>query len=381
MNPLSLSRSECCCGAIGRAGLNVSCVSSKIKKIDWSGMAVRYIGSKARLAEAILDIIGDPSKGSSHFVDGFCGTGIVARAAALRGWSVTGNDTLLSATYLADASLYNEHELDFARIGDYAAAIAELNKAEAANGFIWRTYSPASSMFCNYERRYFTEDNARRIDGVRNLIADWHERGLIGYREQALLVADLIEATNDIANIAGTYGCFLKKWTSQSEGKLVLVPRTLFPRRIDHKMNVGDVFNTTTSESDTVYLDPPYTKRQYASYYHIPETIAYHDEPTVEGVAGLRPWKHIASPFCYKARALHAISDCIGRLRAKRVFLSYSSQGHVALDDLLTTLPNNGRVTVHQLGEIGRYRPNRIAAEGDASVEEYLIEVTKDGRA
>ncbi|MFR7732930.1 MAG: DNA adenine methylase [Collinsella sp.] len=34
-----------------------------------------------------------------------------------------------------------------------------------------------------------------------------------------------------------------------------------------------------------VYLDPPYTKRQCASYCHIPETIAYHDEPAVEGVA------------------------------------------------------------------------------------------------
>lgn len=343
-------------------------------------MAVRYIGSKARLAETIIDIIGDPSEGSHHFVDGFCGTGAVARAAALRGWSVTGNDTLLSATYLAEASLYSEHELDFARIGTYTSAIAELNEAKPVDGFIWKTYSPASAVFCDYERRYFSEENARKIDGIRNVIADWHERGLIGYREQMLLVADLVEATNDIANIAGTYGCFLKKWTLQSEGKLVLKPRKLFPRRIEHKMSMGDVFNIATSEDDTVYLDPPYTKRQYASYYHIPETIAYHDEPIVEGVAGLRPWKHIASPFCYKTKALRAINDCISRLRAKRVFLSYSSQGHVALDDLLATLPESGEVTVHQLGEIGRYRPNRIAAEGDASVEEYLIEVTKSRR-
>ena len=353
---------------------------SKIGGDDWRGMTVRYIGSKARLAEAIVDIIGDPSTKSSHLVDGFCGTGIVARTAANRGWNVSGNDTLLSSTYLADASLYHKSELDFTRVGSYSNAVEMLNDEEGVEGFIWRTYSPASARFCEYERRYFSEDNARKIDAIRDAIANWHERGLIGYREQALLVADLIEATNDIANIAGTYGCFLKKWTTQSFGELCLEPRRLFPHPVEHKMSVGDVFNVSTNESDTVYLDPPYTKRQYASYYHIPETIAYHDEPIVEGVAGLRPWKHIASPFCYKTRALKAINDCIERLDAERIYLSYSSQGHVALQDLLATLPGIGKVTVHQLGEIGRYRPNRTAAEGDALVEEYLIEVQKSGR-
>ena len=355
--------------------------SSKMKRIDWSRMTVRYIGSKARLAEAIIDIIGDPSGGSARFIDGFCGTGIVARTAALRGWNVSGNDTLLSATYLADASLYNEKELDFSAMGSYSNAVAELNEVEANKGFIWRTYSPASLKFCGHERRYFTEENAQRIDGVRNKIAYWHECGLVGFREQALLVADLIEAMNDVANIAGTYGCFLKKWTSQSFGKLSLEPRALLTHPVEPRMSVGDVFNLIVNVDDTVYLDPPYTKRQYASYYHIPETIAYHDEPIVEGVAGLRPWRHIASPFCYKTKALNAIYDCVGGLEARRIFLSYSSQGHVALNDLLAVLSGFGGVVVHELGEIGRYRPNRTAAEGDASVEEYLIEIVKNGRA
>lgn len=343
-------------------------------------MTVRYIGSKARLAEAIMDIIGDPTSGSSHLVDAFCGTGIIARTAAIRGWNVSGNDTLLSSTYLADASLYCRNELDFTRIGSYEIAVEKLNDAPLRKGFIWRTYSPASASICGIERRYFSEDNAMRIDGIRSTIADWHEQSLIGYKEQALLVADLIEAANDVANIAGTYGCFLKKWTVQSSGTLAVKSRELFPREVQHRMSVGDVFNLNTVATDTVYLDPPYTKRQYASYYHIPETIAYHDEPIVEGVAGLRPWKHIASAFCYKTKALKAINDCIERLDAHRVFLSYSSQGHVALDDLLQTLPNLGQVRVHQLGEIGRYRPNRTAASGDTQVEEYLLEINRTGR-
>ncbi|MFR7749809.1 MAG: DNA adenine methylase [Collinsella sp.] len=246
--------------------------------------------------------------------------------------------------------------------------------------FIWKSYSPASASDCGIERRYFTEDNALKIDGIRELIATWKDQLLIDDAAEILLIADLIEAANDVANIAGTYGCFLKKWTAQSSGALVVRPRELFPLAVDSIFRVGDVFTLETSPSDIVYLDPPYTKRQYASYYHIPETIAYHDEPAVEGVAGLRPWKKMASPFCYKTKALNAILECIAGLDAKRVFLSYSSQGHVSLDDLLERLAECGNVTVHELGEIGRYRPNRIAAQGGDSVQEYLIQVDKGGR-
>lgn len=341
-------------------------------------MAVRYIGSKARLADAILDIIGNPTNDSSDFVDAFCGTGIVARTAALRGWNVTGNDTLLSSTYLSEAALYCQEELNFKSIGTYSEAVCLLNDTEPMEGFIWKTYSPASKKFCEHERRYFTEDNASLIDGIRHQIALWHEDEVIGYKEQVLLVADLIEAANNVANIAGTYGCFLRKWTTQSQGAIRIKDRKLFPFNINHRMYVGDVFNIPTKETDTVYLDPPYTKRQYASYYHIPETLAYHDEPTVEGVAGLRPWKQYASPFCYKTKALNAIVDCIKRLTSKRVFLSYSSQGHVELKQLIGLLSTLGSVQVHELGEIARYRPNKTAANGGSSVSEYLIELNKE---
>ena len=51
------------------------------------------------------------------------------------------------------------------------------------------------------------------------------------------------------------------------------------------------MFCVQTDVRDTVYLDPPYTKRQYAAYYHVLETLAYGDEPEVSGVTGLRPWE------------------------------------------------------------------------------------------
>jgi hypothetical protein len=45
-------------------------------------MSVRYIGSKARLIDAIIPMVGKPGRRSGAFVDAFCGTGVVAEAAA-----------------------------------------------------------------------------------------------------------------------------------------------------------------------------------------------------------------------------------------------------------------------------------------------------------
>src|SRR5690606_16072947 len=82
---------------------------------------------------------------------------------------------------------------------------------------------------------------------------------------------------------------------------------------------------------DVVYLDPPYTKRQYAAYYHLLETIALGDEPSVEGVTGLRPWREKASDFCYRTRALGALTSLVNKLPARRIVISYSDDAHIPI--------------------------------------------------
>ena len=147
------------------------------------------------------------------------------------------------------------------------------------------------------------------------------------------------------------------------------------------KATVEDVFSVQVQENDVVYLDPPYTKRQYASYYHILETIALNDEPEVQGVCGLRPWKEKASPFCYKRRALSALINLIEQLPANCILLSYSDEGHVDLGALADALAVNGKLDVIPLKEIGRYRPNKTASANGSAVKEYLIRYTRNTRS
>jgi len=339
-------------------------------------MTFRYIGSKARVVDAIFSRIDRPKK-QVRFVDLFCGTGVVAEAAARHGFSVHLNDHLSSAVIMASARMIGASAVPFSELGGYESAIAKLNVAKPRKGFIFREYSPASVSRIGFERRYFTEKNAALIDGARALIASWVAKGVVSLAEERLLIADLLSASNRAANIAGTYGCFLSTWQKQALGPMTLRVREL-PK------SSGTVTTTTLDASavpvradDVVYLDPPYTKRQYAAYYHLLETIALGDEPKVEGVSGLRPWREKASDFCYRTRAMGAFTSLIRDLPARRVLISYSDDAHVPIDALIDAMRPFGKVTPTALIDIGRYRPNRVAGGGQASVTEYLIELER----
>ncbi|WP_449371295.1 DNA adenine methylase [Thiomonas sp.] len=339
-------------------------------------MTFRYIGSKSRLIGQITAHMGRPEQGA-FFVDAFCGTGVVAEAAADLGWNVRINDSLHSAVIAAGARLISSNQAPFKKLGGYARAIAKLNAAKPKQGFMWREYSPASMDACGLERRYFTEENAARIDAMRALIRAWAESGTIHEVEERLLIADLLGALNRVANIAGTFGCFLSKWTSQSQDKIAMRCRELKATGVCVETTVGDVFDVPNAAQDLVYLDPPYTKRQYASYYHILETVALGDEPVVEGVAGLRPWRDLASDFCYKSRALKTLLRLVSGLKAQKVLLSYSNEGHICMQDMKTEISKIGKSTMHALGTIGRYRPNKIASRSASDVNEFLVVVER----
>jgi len=343
--------------------------------------SVRYIGSKARVIDDLIHIAGAP-RGSGVFVDAFCGTGVVAAAAADAGWAVRLNDNLRCAVTMAAARLFADSDVPFSMLGGYASALDELRKAPADPGFVWSEYSPAAahSGAERVERRYFTEDNAARIDGMRSRIEQWRAAGAISPSEETLLIADLLSAANKVANIAGTYGCFLRAWQPTALADIALNHRNLRATPVKVEVQCGDVSSVRSLPDDLVYLDPPYTKRQYAAYYHILETIAVGDTPPVGGVTGLRPWKHLASPFCYKRRALAAIHKLITDLGSERVLLSYSDEGHVNLTELIGMFSSDLKVHLHEVREIGRYRPNQTASDNNPAVTEYVVEVLKKSR-
>jgi adenine-specific DNA-methyltransferase len=97
---------------------------------------------------------------------------------------------------------------------------------------------------------------------------------------------------------------------------------------------------------DILYLDPPYTRKQYATAYHILETVARWDYPVVRGISGMRETTSLASAFAYKREALPSLRQIVSQLNYKHLLLSYSSDSIISHIDILSLLKEHGDVQV-----------------------------------
>jgi adenine-specific DNA-methyltransferase len=336
---------------------------------------MRYIGSKQRLLPLIETIIKERTTSEDKsFADVFCGTASVATMAKQIGKEVTANDNLQFCYAIAKAALEINTPPEFERLfasdelygsskevsfsSNYECVLNYLNGIPGRPGFIFQEYSPGGTLEKTFERQYFTDANAQKIDAIRTKIESWKVKELIDEHETCLLISNLIRATNRIANIAGTYGAFLKGWDKRAFNKLALEPTAIGPSRYKHKVFCIDAHDLVRKYShDILYLDPPYTWRHYGAYYHILETIARWDDPAISGSTGLRNWRDTKSRYCDRSDALNALEELVSVANCKHLFLSYNSEGIIKHDEILATLQTRGKPECVEI-DYRRYRSN-----------------------
>jgi len=85
---------------------------------------------------------------------------------------------------------------------------------------------------------------------------------------------------------------------------------------------------------DILYLDPPYNQRQYATNYHLLETIAKYDNPKIYGKTGLREYQDQKSLYCSRVQVREIFKDLILKADVKYIFLSYNNEGLMSLEDI-----------------------------------------------
>ncbi|WP_187334916.1 DNA adenine methylase [Novosphingopyxis iocasae] len=349
-------------------------------------MAIEYIGNKAQLVDRMWECMrGHLREKPKGFADLFCGTASVSQFMRARGFRVTANDSLLLCSTFAEAALLTEIPPSFVGLAQagvlvappkcrYAELLRILNGLSPVEGFMFRTYSPASLRHgANEARMYFTEENSGRLDAMRHQIAQW--RPDITTAEHALLLVDLVKAANRVSNIAGTYGCYLKDWKTRALQSVVVTESRLSfsgPRGEVFRQDALDLVQKV--EAEVIYADPPYTKRQYAAYYHLLETLVAGDEPKVTGSTGLRPWEHAASDFCYRRKAPGALRDLVLNLKeGSDFFLSYNEDGQIHHDEIVKILSERGKVTVNEFA-LRRYKSSNLPHKG-RQVAERLYHV------
>ena len=341
-------------------------------------MAYRYLGNKARISDWITDIIEDTLSNNIVIADPMCGTATMSETFAERGMTVIASDQLRFPVLHAKARLFDIDRLDFSNVAmSYQEAIEILNNLSPQRGLFWNEYSDQGTPKNGAKpRKYFTGENAAKIDAIRAKIKEWR---LTGLQDDAcdLLLHDLILTINDVANIAGTYGYYRSSWNKSSLKPLLLEPSRSNKFHTNHRVLQGNIEEVASQiDANACYLDPPYTKRQYAGNYHILETIAQEDEPIPAGEGGLRDWMPQASNFCYKRHAERAFRETIEQLNVKWIFLSYSEDGHVSPDILYALLNEFGKVKRLEI-PIERYSSNS-GGNKSSTVHEHLYILEKD---
>ncbi|MCC8408617.1 DNA adenine methylase [Mucilaginibacter sp. UR6-1] len=338
-------------------------------------MSFRYLGNKTKLTDWIIGEISKVIPSGSSIADPMCGTASVSLALAQAGYSVTAADSLAFPVIHARARLLAKKPPAFKAFGGYDKAITWLRSVPSKEGYFFKEFGdkgqPANG---RQPRLYFSADNAARIDGVREAIRDLARSGDLDELEHSLMLHSLILSTNKVANISGTYGYFLKELSKNAQQTITFEPLYFEETPGNHSVMLGSIEKHASSIStDAVYLDPPYTKRQYAGNYHILETLAREDEPIAEGDGGLRAWQEHASDFCYRRFAGQAFRKTLELLSVPHIFISYSQDGQVHEDELLAILQDYGKVTVHEKF-YNRYRSNKKVQAGNLLERLYHVE-------
>jgi adenine-specific DNA-methyltransferase len=344
-------------------------------------MGYRYLGNKFRLKDWIADAIAERVPLGGTVADPMCGTATVSRTLADRGFSVIASDQLRFPVLHAQARLLHDGSIDFQPAAtSYVRCLEILNTLEPVRGFFWREYSDEGSPANGARpRKYLTGPNAARVDAIRARIKEWRAEGL-GPAGAELLIHDLILGVNRVANIAGTYGYYRSTWNNGSLVPLELRPTPAVTGRFRHKVLHGRAEDVAAQiRADAFYIDPPYTKRQYAGNYHIPETLAQEDEPEPAGDGGLRDWSQEASDFCYRRRAAAAFKSILDNVQSKWVYISYSEDAHLPSHELLELLRSYGSVELREQ-PLERFRSNgRVARQGHVREHLYVLEMSNAG--
>ncbi len=343
---------------------------------------MRYIGSKTLLLEEIEKIIKKNALTAESLCDIFSGTSVVARYFK-KDYEIISNDLLHFSYVLQKATIENENYPGFEKIKeviktdpfDYFDNIDISHDMLLNKPFIYENYSPNESS----ERQYFSNENALRIDFIRQTIEDWHNKNLLEDNEYYYLLAGLVEAVPFVSNIAGTYGAFLKHWDKRAHKKLELVKLDTIENKKNNKSyNIDSNKLIEEIEGDILYIDPPYNSRQYAPNYHVLETISKYDNPEIYGKTGMRPYQDIKSDYCLKGKVLDTFSELIKNAKFEHIILSYSNEGIMTIEDIESVLKEHGIAETYELTKIPYRRYKHRAGNVEHDLHELLFYIKKE---
>jgi adenine-specific DNA methylase len=356
-------------------------------------MLKRYIGNKSALVPNILQAVGKYASRGDRIGDLFAGTMCVSLALKASGYRVVANDINLFSSVFGKAFIENSEipEIEVSALvpmrfrkkaeslsksqleslrgqsgfaflaikhhaDRYFRLLVILNylfqtKPQSANpnsyaSYIFNTYCEKglNSRFVSARgrkgrRRFFSPENAKRIDTILNQLRNWRRSADIADTVYYILCSVLVRAVEKVSNTQGTYHDFPReRYDSRALRPIAFEAPPFDDTLVGGQHIVGNAldsleFAKKIPQLDVLYLDPPYNFRQYTAYYFLPNMLCQYSDlddlesyfRSVQYVRGQNMASDFTSSFCKNATFISSLSTLIERAQSRVVILSYFS--------------------------------------------------------
>ena len=327
-----------------------------------SRQVITYIGNKRALLGEIGQVVegvkGRLGKERLRVFDVFSGSGIVSRYLKAHASTLTSNDIEDYAAVVGRCYLRNRSTVDLRAISEM---VDEMNRRvedeSLPQGFIEELYAPRDeSGITREDRVFYTRDNARRLDGYRQMIDTAPE----DVRE--LLLGPLLSRASVHSNTAGVFKGFYKNRETKIgqfggtgsdalvriKGKIVLEPPVLSWYECDYEVLQEDANSAArrVGDLDLAYIDPPYNQHPYGSNYFMLNLLVTYQRPErISRVSGIPVgWRR--SGYNVRARSLLLMRDLLHSLDARFLLVSFNNEGFITTEEMHGLLREIGSVEV-----------------------------------
>ena len=306
----------------------------------------RYTGSKQKLSSWIRDsIIKTTNNECSSFCDLFAGTGVVTNALINDFDTFYINDFLFSNECIYKA-FFGKEDYREEVIIKYKRSFKDISVQSCCENYFSK----------NFGNKFFSYNDSLLIGDIRERIEKAFLSREINDREYCILLASLIYSFDRCSNTVGHYEAYIQNkkikdgFTFELINPVILGTndkRDIVITREDSNQLVKKI------KCDVVYIDPPYSSRQYSRFYHLIETVVKWDKPQLFGTA-LKPKPENMSDYC-SSKAIDAFRELISDLDCKYIFVSYnntynskssSSKNKMELEEMIKVLSKKGKTSV-----------------------------------